>query len=117
MTRPADGNIAEFEVIDHGEDGSQYFPGCGVAFTKFEHVATGVGDTAEEALDDALESMAQNDARPSKSQEGDMRANLIFPPDKSAFDSLDHSECGQEHTGDDWHHYVSIRYNVRGEAD
>jgi hypothetical protein len=111
------GNIAEFEILDHGEDGSQYFPGCGVAFSKFENVATGVGDTGAEALEDALEMLAQRDpsARPSKLQEDEMRRSLDNP-DKSAFDSLDHSECGENHDGDDWQHYVSIRYNLRGEA-
>jgi hypothetical protein len=35
--------ITEFEVIDHGIDGSQYFQGCGVAYTKFKYVVTGCG--------------------------------------------------------------------------
>jgi hypothetical protein len=48
-----------FQVVDHGIDGAQYFPGCGVSFTEFEHCVTGSGDTFAEAIDDALESMAQ----------------------------------------------------------
>lgn len=98
------GNVAEFEVLDHGEDGSQYFPGCGVALSKFAHVATGVGDTGAEAFDDALEQMAtgEPEARMSKLQEAQAR-EYLRDPNKSASDGLDV----------DWSHYVSVRYNVR----
>lgn len=48
-----------FQVVDHGINGSQYFPGCGVAFTDYDYCQTGCGDTFAEAIDDALESMAQ----------------------------------------------------------
>jgi len=54
-------HVKEYEVIDHGFDAEQYFPGCGTAFTGFEDVATGIGDTAGEAFDDALENLARND--------------------------------------------------------
>lgn len=107
--------VAEFEVLDHGEDGSQYFPGCGTAHTKFAHVATGVGDTAAEALEDALEFMVNGESTVSPLQERAMRESLA-DPDKSAFESLNHSECGEDHDGDDWHHYVSVRYNLRKES-
>lgn len=53
--------IAQYEVIDHGFDGEQYFQGCGVAYTEFSYVATGIGETAREAFDDALEGLAQAD--------------------------------------------------------
>jgi len=48
-------------VVDHGFDAEQYFQGCGASFTEFDECATGIGDTAREAFDDALESLAQND--------------------------------------------------------
>jgi len=51
--------IGKFEVIDHGVNGSQYFQGCGVSFTEFDHVVTGYGDNFSEALEDALEMLAQ----------------------------------------------------------
>jgi hypothetical protein len=51
--------ITDFQVVDHGIDDAQYFPGCGVAFTDFDYIATGNGDTFAEAIEDALESMAQ----------------------------------------------------------
>lgn len=53
--------ITDYSVIDHGVENSQYFQGCGVAFTKFEDVSTGIGDTYDQALDNALDSLAQND--------------------------------------------------------
>jgi hypothetical protein len=56
MTR----QVTDFELIDHGIDGSQYFPGCGTSFTDFAHVATGCGDNPAEALDDLLEQVASS---------------------------------------------------------
>lgn len=51
--------IGQFELIDHGIDGSQYFQGCGTAFTSYDHVTTGCGDTPAEAFDDLMEMVAQ----------------------------------------------------------
>lgn len=51
--------VTEHEVIDHGYMVSDYFQGCGVAFTEFEEVATGIGSDRHEAYDDALEILAQ----------------------------------------------------------
>ena len=51
--------IGKFELIDHGIEHSQYFQGCGVAFTGFENVATGIGGNPAEAIDDCLEQIAQ----------------------------------------------------------
>lgn len=51
--------IAEFELVDHGIENSQYFQGCGLSHTEYEDCATGIGDNPAEAIDDALESLAQ----------------------------------------------------------
>ena len=53
--------IVDFEIVDHGIEGEQYFQGCGLSHSRFEDVATGCGDNPAEAIDDALESLAQND--------------------------------------------------------
>lgn len=53
-------HIEEFEIISHGVEHSQYFQGCGVSFTPYTDVATGIGMTEKEALNDALDSLAQN---------------------------------------------------------
>lgn len=50
--------IKAFEIINHGYDHAQYFQGCGIALTPFEDVATGVGYSASEAYEDAVESLA-----------------------------------------------------------
>ena len=50
--------ILDFEIIDHGVEHEQYFQGCGVAFTKFDDCATGIGDSLYEALEDAAEQLA-----------------------------------------------------------
>ena len=49
-----------WRVVDHGMDHPQYFQGHGVAFTKFEDCATGIGSTKLEAFEDAIDSLAQN---------------------------------------------------------
>jgi len=51
--------IGKFEVVDHGIDGDQYFQGCGLTFTSYEDIATGIGENFAEAVDDALEILAQ----------------------------------------------------------
>lgn len=50
--------IVDFEVIDHGYQHAQYFQGCGVSFTSFNHVVTGGGTTQNEAYSDALDQIA-----------------------------------------------------------
>jgi len=49
--------MAKYEIIDHGWDNSQYFQGCGTAYTDFDNVVTGVGDNAKKAYCDAVEQM------------------------------------------------------------
>lgn len=51
--------ISQYEVIDHGICHSDYFQGCGVAFTSYEECYTGIGDNPSEAIADALEQAAQ----------------------------------------------------------
>ncbi len=46
--------IIAYEIINHGIEHSQYFQGCGVSFTEFDVCFTGIGNSAFEALDDAL---------------------------------------------------------------
>ncbi|KKK96518.1 hypothetical protein LCGC14_2661980, partial [marine sediment metagenome] len=51
--------IGEFELIDHGIDHCQYFPGCGIAYTNFKNVVTGTGDNPAEAIDECLDQASQ----------------------------------------------------------
>lgn len=50
--------IMKIKTICHGLYHEQEFPGCGVAFTEFDECFTGIGNTAYEAKEDALEQMA-----------------------------------------------------------
>lgn len=52
--------IGEYELIDHGIEHSQYFQGCGVAFTSYHHCATGIGSNFEDAYNDCCEMIAQS---------------------------------------------------------
>lgn len=47
--------LISYEILDHGMDHSQYFQGCGTAFSRFTHVWTGAGNNAKEAYNDALD--------------------------------------------------------------
>lgn len=52
--------IAEYELLHHGVDGSQYFQGCGVSGTDFDDCYTGIGNSPKEAFEDALDMLAQD---------------------------------------------------------
>jgi hypothetical protein len=54
--------LIEYEIIDHGMEHSQYFQGCGTSHTRFTHVWTGIGDSAKEAYNDALDQMFMDDS-------------------------------------------------------
>ena len=94
----------EFEIIDHGCDGSSYFPGCGVSFTRFTHVATGIGVSAREAANDAAEQMACSIGG---SLPEALDAEIAELNDAPSFDPCD------PEISDEWHHFVSIRWTER----
>lgn len=48
----------KFEIVDLGVHHPGYFQGFGVSYTQFEHCTYGIGDTAEEAYQDALDSVS-----------------------------------------------------------
>ena len=52
--------IIAYEIVDHGVEHEAYFQGCGVAFTKYDEVYTGIGNSLREALEDAAEQAATN---------------------------------------------------------
>ena len=53
--------ITEFQLSNHGIEHAQYFQGAGISFTRWKACYTGCGDSAGEALDDAIDMMAQAD--------------------------------------------------------
>jgi len=49
----------KYEIINHGMDNSQYFQGCGTAFSGFNSCVTGCGSDAVEAYEDAVDQVWQ----------------------------------------------------------
>lgn len=89
--------IKDFEVIEHGCMYSDYFQGCGTSYTEYEDVATGIGSNLNEAIDDALEQLAQGDWE----TEG-METRIV-----EKYGKIPEVEEPEE----DCHYYVSIRVN------
>jgi len=97
-------------LIDHGLEHSQYFQGCGVAFTRFADVVTGIGDTPADAIDDCLEQIAMNGF----DTEG-MEARIM---EQEGWDALPEKpsrvHCGNYCDAEDIYYHVSIRWNEEG---
>jgi hypothetical protein len=87
--------IADYQIIDHGAERSDYFQGCGTSFTEYTDGATGIGDSETEAINDALEQLALDEW------------------DVSTITETGDSEITVPDDANDTYHYVSIR--VRGE--
>lgn len=96
MSRP----VVEFELVDHGITAPDYFQGCGTAFTEFEGVFTGIGMNPLEAIEDALELLAQSDW----SADG-MEARLLDDLGLESFPTVPEVPA----TSDDLYYHVSIR--------
>jgi len=100
--------IGEFELIDHGIEYSQYFQGCGIAFTLFDNVVTGSGDNPAEAIEDCLEQIAmsgwETEGMESRVLEQERLEELPTTPSVSEADS----NCEDY---DLPYYHVSIRWN------
>ena len=83
--------IIEYQIIDHGVEHEQYFQGYGISFTRFEDIATGIGDSPKNALEDALDQLAT----------GGWDTDVI----NDEFSDIPTIEENQ----DEMHHYVSVR--------
>jgi hypothetical protein len=87
-------------VIDHGVEHEQYFQGCGISCTRFDDIATGIGDSVAEAIDDCLEQLACNDW-----EVDGMEKRICKEYGKRRIPSRRTVKRSQE----ECHHYVSIR--------
>lgn len=98
--------IADYEVITHGINSSDYFTGCGTGV--YEHVVTGIGETPSEALDDALEMLHSSH----------LMAEPFYPDlpfgflDGKPIDHSDHTEREDEEDMCSLHYWVSIQYDL-----
>jgi hypothetical protein len=89
--------VSMFQILNHGPENESYFQGCGVALTEYTDVATGIGDDAKEAYEDAVEQLATNGwdvARLPKRPRGIRQADRL---------TREQGEHGE------WHWYVSVR--------
>lgn len=106
--------IEDHAVLVHGAEHEQFFKGCGVSFTKFTDVATGIGNDAAEAFEDALECLAQGDweTEDSDSWEDKPSADASRLPECECEEHLDCSDCEDDCEGctsESVHVYVSVR--------
>lgn len=93
----------KYQILDHGVENSQYFQGCGVSFTEFDNVVTGIGDSLQAALEDALEQMAQT--------------SVSIPDElESEVSAADDTEDVPEDS-EDCYHYASIRWTDENEFE
>jgi len=82
---------ARHQILDHGVEYEQYFQGCGTSFTDYTDVYTGIGDSAKEALEDALEQAA------------------TCGWDVDSIENNESNALDVTEGADECHHYVSIR--------
>lgn len=96
--------IQEYEIVDHGIEHEQYFQGCGVSFTKFETVSTGIGNSLQKALNDAAEGIAQQGYEISAELEKEIEnAN-------NTSNELNHTDCDDDNCySEGVYYYASIR--------
>ena len=125
--------IADYELVDHGIDGSQYFQGCSTVFPYYDHVVTGCGENPAEAIDDALDNLAQDGYELDGFEDQIKRDYPEFLSSEGEFSETPyaHAECeSEEHDEDceedctelhddhdecELYYYVSIR--VKGQND
>ena len=114
--------IVDFEFEDGGVEHEQYWQGAGVANTRFNHVATGIGEDAAEAFEDALEMVAQQEegeidfSAIEQSPEGQQLANDHETTVGEVVSSQRRGGWSDEDEASSFHYYISIRYNLPGEA-
>lgn len=105
-------NIKDFQVIDHGIEHAQFFQGCGVALTNYEHCVTGCGESAADAFNDALDCIGQDDFNVETIQVSD--DGKLFTSEKAEKNSVTTylEKQGLEPQDDcELYYYVSIRWN------
>lgn len=103
--------MKSYRIVNHGIEHSQYFQGHGVSFTRYTDCATGIGNTAGDALDDALEQLCMSGTI--TSEEGDAigaseDAAILYANQHTAHADCDpenHEECELY-----WHVSVDVEW-------
>jgi len=91
--------VGDYEIINHGVEGDQYFQGHGISHSKWDDCATGIGMSEREAYEDALEQLAQNGWEISPEMEADVQ-----------------KASDKDIVGDREDSYVYISVDVKGEG-
>lgn len=103
-------NKPKFEIVDLGVHHPDYFQGFGTSFTRFDHSTYGIGSTAEEAYQDALDSAAQFSPW--------AEIDLIAMPEHCPFSGevpADESRGDNDDGGEPAWYHVGIRWNTTKE--
>lgn len=99
----------KFEIVDLGVNHPDYFQGFGVSYTQFNHCTYGIGDTAEEAYQDALDSAAQFSPWAA--------IDLEVMPEHCPFaGTIDPDDVTNQTDNNDTYYHVGIRWNAIEEA-
>lgn len=95
--------IADYSIVDHGVEHAQYFQGEGIAHSYFDGIATGAGENAKEAYEDAVEQLAIDDWNVDQLPKR--------PPGIRADNKVLRSRLGEEWSAEDseLHYYVSVK--------
>lgn len=94
----------DYSIEDCGMDHAQYFPGVGTAYTDWDDVYTGIGETLREAIADALESAAQAGIDTSDiPEDGGFSAAELDRPLHEPTD-----ECQSDDEMCEHHHYAAL---------
>ena len=97
--------VDKFEILDHGIQQSDYFQGCGIAYTEYTDVATGIGSNLWEALNDAAEQLAQMGWDLPEEIEREIEKAKLIPEQEGT-----HTDCGdKECYATDTYYFASIR--------
>ena len=93
--------IEKYEIISHGWDNPSYFQGCGTYGTDYDIAYTGVGNSEKEALEDAIDQVAQDDFDITELEKDPdfVKADTTGPEDEEV---------------EDWYYYASIRVKESG---
>lgn len=105
--------VKSLRIVDHGPEHAQYFQGHGIALTRYTDSATGCGSTPGEALEDALDMLAQNGWELSTAHGPDGR---FGPGPATCADAVDlqvsegnaHSDCPEDDEACELYWYVSV---------
>lgn len=94
--------ITDFVLIDHGYDYPDHFQGCGVAYTRFDDCVTGAGLNPSDALDNALDQLADEGYDVSE-----VEAELVAEVEALVSLEDEEQEAGLD---DELQYYLSIRF-------